>query len=302
MDTAQLNDNFGIAGALQFTEDRGLIRAEITTPAASATVYLHGGHLTQWEQTGEKGLIFLSKRSPFAADEPIRGGIPVIFPWFGPDTAGRNAGKAGPAHGFARIQPWDVAFAALAGDDLHLTLTLGPTDLSRSFGYDGFRLALEFSIGHTLKVNLIVANQSGEPLRFEEALHTYFQVGDVRRATVTGLEGVHYLDKVDGMRQKSDPKTLQLTGRTDRVYLDTESTCVIDDPAGGRRITVEKAGSRNTVVWNPWAELTATLADMEPEAWPEMLCVETANIGTNAIEIAPGARHTMRAVLSTSKP
>jgi glucose-6-phosphate 1-epimerase len=54
-------------------------------------------------------------------------------------------------------------------------------------------------------------------------------------------------------------------------------------------------------VWNPWAELTAKLADMEPEGWHGMLCVETANAGENAVTLAPGAVHTMRAIVSVER-
>jgi glucose-6-phosphate 1-epimerase len=51
-------------------------------------------------------------------------------------------------------------------------------------------------------------------------------------------------------------------------------------------------------VWNPWAELAATMADMEPEGWRTMTCVETANVGESAVTLAPGETHTMRAVIS----
>jgi glucose-6-phosphate 1-epimerase len=73
---------------------------------------------------------------------------------------------------------------------------------------------------------------------------------------------------------------------------------VLRDAAGGRKIVIEKTGSRSTVVWNPWAPLAATMADMEPEGWQTMTCVETANVGESAVTLAPGETHTMRAKIS----
>lgn len=61
--------------------------------------------------------------------------------------------------------------------------------------------------------------------------------------------------------------------------------------------TSEKRGSATTVVWNPWNERAKAMADLEPEAWRSMLCVETANAADNAVRLAPGERQRMTAVL-----
>ena len=128
MDIAHLNEHFGLPGVLSFNATAsGLIYASITAPQATATVYLQGAHLAAWQPKGQQPAIFLSRRSDFAPGKPIRGGVPIAFPWF----ANRHDGKTGPSHGFARIQEWTLAFAALAGDDLHMTFTLGPTEVSQ---------------------------------------------------------------------------------------------------------------------------------------------------------------------------
>ena len=129
MDLTQLNEHFAIPGVLHFDEHNGLARAVVTAPQASATIYLHGAHLTHWQPTGQQPVLFLSRKSDFAPGKPIRGGVPIAFPWFATDLkTDRYQGKPGPSHGFARIQEWTPSFAALAGDDLHLTFTLGPTE------------------------------------------------------------------------------------------------------------------------------------------------------------------------------
>jgi glucose-6-phosphate 1-epimerase len=303
MDITALNETFGLPGLLVFEESQGLIRAVVTTPAASAVVYLQGAHLTHWQPSGEQPVLFLSSKTAFQKGKAIRGGVPVIFPWFGD----RHDGKAGPAHGFARAAEWEVAFAGLAGEDLHLTFTLAPNETTRELGFDRFRVAYQLTIGRRLGMQLTVANDGAEPLVFEEALHTYFAVTDVRTSAVRGLQQTAYLDKrdpeVDGTpkRKLQEEEPLVLTRTTDRVYVDSASTCVVDDQEGGRSIRVDKVSSATTIVWNPWEELTAKLADMEPEGWQGMVCVETANAGPNAVTLAPGAVHTMRANVTVER-
>jgi glucose-6-phosphate 1-epimerase len=298
---AELQARFGIDGVLRFEHtDAGLVVAHVTAPAAEATIYLQGAHVTHWKPAGEAAALFLSQRAEFVPGKPIRGGVPVIFPWFGE----RHDGKTGPQHGFARVSEWELAFAAMAGDEVHLVFTLGPNVLSESLGYDHFKLSYRVTIGRTLTMELTVANDADAAgdLEFEEALHTYYSVTDARRVSIDGLGGTAYIDKVDGMKRKVQPTgALRFEGRTDRPYLNTEATCVLHDPAGARRIVVAKNGSRTTVVWNPWEELTAKMADMEPDAWLHMACIETANVAEDAITVKPGATHTMRAVLSVEK-
>ena len=158
---AELNAAFEMDGALRFEEgDGGLLCAQVSTSACTATVYLHGAHLTHWQPAGEKPVIFLSEQSAFQENKAIRGGVPVIFPWFGARqwAADGTARSDGPQHGFARTAVWDVAFAATVGEDLHLTLTLAPDEASRALGYDGFQLAYELVLGRTLRLKLNVAN------------------------------------------------------------------------------------------------------------------------------------------------
>lgn len=298
MELQTLTDNFAIPGALTFTEgEGGLLRANISTPACTAEVYLHGAHLTAWQPAGQQPVIFLSETSLFATGKAIRGGVPVIFPWFGARAATPASDRTdGPAHGFARTSVWDVAFAAIAGDDLHLTLTLGPSEASRALGYDHFKVAFELIFGSELRMRLTVANQGTETMYFEEALHTYFTVSDAETIAIHGLIDAEYLDKTDDFKRKTqtDP-VIHLTGATDRLYLNTAATATLDDTGFNRRISVAKTNSLSTIVWNPWAEGSAKMADMTPDNWRHMACVETANANENILALAPSQVHTMEA-------
>jgi len=124
-----------------------------------------------------------------------------------------------------------------------------------------------------------------------DALHAYFQVGDVRQVTIQGLEGSPYLDKMDGGRRKQQAGPVTIGAETDRIYLDTDADCLIDDPGLKRRIRVRKRGSHSTVVWNPWIEKSSRLGDVGEDGYLNMLCVESANAADDVVTIAPGGEH-----------
>jgi glucose-6-phosphate 1-epimerase len=297
MDLRHLTDHFAIPGALTFSEnENGLIRANITTPACTAELYLQGAHLTHWQPTGQEPVLFLSERSFFTPGKAIRGGVPIIWPWFGARTAtSENPRTDGPSHGFARTSLWTLAFAAIAGDDLTLTLTLGPSETSRALGFDNFQLAYQITLGVELKLQLTVANLADTPLHFEEAFHTYLAVGDALQISLIGLSDTEYLDKTDNFaRKRQSSVPLTITCETDRPYLNTLVPVVLVDPVFHRRINVDKANSKTTVVWNPWSDLSAKLPDMTPTNWQAMTCVETANALENAITLAPRSAHSMQ--------
>jgi glucose-6-phosphate 1-epimerase len=301
MDIQTLTDNFAITGVLAFdATEGGLIRARVTVPSCTAEFYLQGGHLALWQPVGHGPALFLSEQSLFVPGKAIRGGIPIIFPWFGARSAELTGARTdGPSHGFARSEQWELAFAALSGDDLHITLTLAPSETSRALGFDNFKLAYSMVLGETLKLSLTVANEADAPLKFEEAFHTYFAVGDTTKVGITGLAGIEYLDKTDHfLRKRQTDPVVTYTSETDRPYLNTEATVVLEDPTLSRRITVAKQGSQTTVIWNPWIELSAKLADMADDGWRRMACIETANAADNAITLAPGATHTMECRIS----
>lgn len=300
----ELNDSFAIPGVLSFDEPRpGFARARITSPACTAELYLHGAHLAAWQPAGQEPVIFLSPNSLFQEGKAIRGGIPVIFPWFGARTEAVTGHRTGGSqHGFARTQEWTLAFAASSGDTVHLTLTLGPSEESRAAGFDNFRVALEFSLGKTLVVRMTVANEGSEPLVYEQALHTYFQVADVAQVRVHGLKGAEFLDKTDGFARKTQTEEpLVFTRETDRAYLNTTATVKLEDPTWKRMIAVEKGGSNTTVVWNPWTELAATLADLGAEPSRHFACIETANAAENRVTLAPKSAHMMELRVSVGE-
>ena len=289
-----LRSNFSIPQIVDFQPGNGgLIKAVVTTPTASGEVYLNGAHITHYQPVGQAPVLFLSNQSRFETGKPIRGGVPICFPWFGP-LEGRDTA---PAHGFARTSLWEVKSTALHADSSPtVVLELAKAEDRGGFWPHAFKAQFVVTFGAMLKMEFSVLHAGGEPFMFEEALHTYFHVGDVRQVSVTGLEDCSYLDKLQGgkeLRQGLSP--IQITGETDRVYLDTIAECVIDDPKLNRKITVAKTGSDTTVLWNPWINKSKAMPDFGDEEWPGMLCIETCNVGPSAVKLGPGQSHTMTA-------
>jgi glucose-6-phosphate 1-epimerase len=145
-------------------------------------------------------------------------------------------------------------------------------------------------------MTLDVRNTGEKPVTFEEALHTYLAVSDVRSIAVEGLAGALYVDRNGGPEPvRQDEDVIRFAGETDRIYPNSAAEVVVDDPGARRAIAVRKAGSSSTVVWNPWSDKAASMSDLD--GWDSMVCVETANVRSDAVTLAAGATHEMTAIL-----
>jgi glucose-6-phosphate 1-epimerase len=296
MTSTELNQQFAIANALQFeAAPGGLTRAVISTPLAEAQIYQQGAHIAHWAVRGRKPVLFMSSKSFLARGKPIRGGVPIIFPWFGP----RSGDRPGPAHGFARTALWSVESARLLNSGaVEIAFGLAADDASRALGFDAFAVRFTATIGGELGMSLDVSNRSESPLVFEEALHTYLAISGIRDIAVHGLEGTTYIDKTDGFSRKVQPDApLRIGKETDQVHLNSTAACVISDPPWDRRIVISKTGSNSTVVWNPWIAKAAAFQDMAPNEWQTMICVETANVAGNAVTLAAGDSHQLTTII-----
>ena len=297
--TAQDFREFQITDGIVFEDTPGgLVRVNIQTPLAQAQVYLQGAHVTQWQPAGEEPVLFLSRESHFSPGKPIRGGVPICFPWFGP----RAERPDSPMHGFARTMEWELESLRRDSDGVvALYLTLASNAATRALWPHDFLIRHRLAIGAALMMTLEVHNTGEEPFTCEEALHTYLAVGDVREISVTGLEGASYLDKTDGFQTRTlGGERLRFAGETDRVFPNHRRPCAIADPVARRGITIDKTASDTTVVWNPWIEKAAAMADFGDDEWTQMLCIETANVGAHAITLGPGGQHWMQAVVKTT--
>jgi len=291
LDLQQLNDTFAIPGVAQIVPGNdGQPKIKITSVAASAEIYLHGAHVTSWVPSGAEEVLFLSSKAQYQEGKAIRGGVPICFPWFNVKTDDPKA----PSHGLVRTKTWDLESITHEGNAIAVSLSTASDEATRKWWPHEFRAVQRITISSHLQMELTATNTGAEPFTFQEALHTYYRVGNVRHVRIVGLDHLSYLDNTEGNVEKLQYGDNTFTQRIDNAYLNTEAALVLTDPTLHRRILIGKQNSRNTVVWNPWAELASGMADLGDE-WPHLLCVEAANIRANAITLQPGEQHTMTA-------
>ncbi len=283
-----------IPGRVTMLEGNGeLPKIEVTTDWSTAEVYLHGAHVTDFQKRGEPPLLFTSQCSQFASGQPIRGGVPIVFPWFG-------AREGMPAHGFARIAEWELHEATTVPEG-GVSLRFGLPETAFSAVSVPFHANYVVTVTDRLGLELIVTNASGDQnVSFENCLHTYFAVGDINRVTVAGLKGLTYRDKVENFASKIETaEAVKITAETDRIYLDTSGPVEILDAVLHRKIRIEKEGSASTVVWNPWIVKAQQMPDFCNDDYRQMLCVESGNVDNNKILLPPGKSSVLKVVLSS---
>ena len=287
MNAAALASQFRITGMLDFAEtENGLTKAIVSQDGMTGELFLQGAQVSAWQPAGAQPVIFMSPRATLAPGKAIRGGVPVIFPWFGPHPSD----PAAPQHGLVRAAPWRLDSARQTDDGVMLELSLE---------LEGFALTYRVTFGQELGLCLATRNTSAKPASFEKALHSYFAVSDVEHVTVSGLEASTSIDKTANMaRVPGKAAALALAKETDSVYLDVPDRLTIHDVAWDRRIVIDKAGAASAIVWNPWPEKEATMADLGADNWRGFICVETGNVADDDINLPPGATHEMTTRIS----
>lgn len=290
---AQLNQQFGIAGQLSFRDDAsGLVVAEFNNKFSTASLCLQGAHLISWHPRSQsKPVVWVSRDAKMAAGKSIRGGAPVCWPWFGAHASESSF----PGHGYARTVPWSVIESGTEPNGAtRLTLRLQESEKTRAQWNHDCNVDLTVIIGDTLRMEMTTENTGTSDFVIGEALHTYLQISDIGKVSVTGLEGCEYWDKVGGSNLRKQDGAITFNGEVDRVYINSAAECVIHDAPLKRRIHIKKSGSLSTVVWTPWTEKANKMGDMgQPDGWREMVCVESVNAIDNVVTVLAGNKHTL---------
>lgn len=269
-------------------------RVTATLPSGdSVEVLLYGATVTCWKSNGKENL-WLSEAAILDGTKAVRGGIPVVFPVFGPPPK-NHATSSLPQHGFARISNWEYLGKSSTesgpiskGGDGAVRLDFGLTpanlnqEMKKAWPYD-FSLQYSVTLGKDgLQTMLSVRNEGKEAFDFQMLTHTYFRVPDISKTSVTGLAGVKYNDKLlNQSEHDSAGNELKITGATDRVYKslkqDTSSILIDSKPA----FDVKRDNLQDTVVWNPWKEGTQSISDFAPkDGYKHMICVEAGAVSS----------------------
>ena len=295
MDIDALQARFGRPGrvAVRGSND-GAPLIEVTHPQARARISLKGAQVLSFIPAGGSELLWVSPVARMAGPDAMRGGIPVCWPWF----AAHPTDPAKPMHGFVRTAVWALIETGDAADGqaARIVLRTSTTEAHQALWPHQATVQLTVEVGARLTLALETINTGATPFDLTGALHTYFKVSDVTQAQVLGLDGIDYLDKVEGFARKRQMGPVVFNSEVDRIYVGTSSATAIEDAGLSRRIAIAKGGSTSTVVWNPARERGARMPDVGPEAWRDFVCVETSNAGDDVVHVVPGASHTLSAV------
>ena len=287
MNTEQLNTEYAIPGQLKFIQGAGgLPFIEVTTANSSALISVYAGQVLSFRPAGEMDdLMFLSEKAYYQTGKAIKGGAPVCWPWFGADPQGLGR----PAHGFVRNRMWNVvATETTESGEIRVILGLEDTPETTAIWPQSFTLMLEITVGKSLNLELVTRNTGAQLFPVTQAFHTYFKVGDISQVSVSGLEDTDYIDKVDNSALKKQIGPVVINEEVDRIYLGVRDELVINDIVLKRRIRIRSGGSKSAVVWNPWAKISAEMADLQDNDYRNLLCVETTNAATDVVEVSPG--------------
>ena len=280
---------------------------QLRTRHGSATLALHGSQLLSWIPRGQRDVFWLSPRA-LPEPAPIRGGVPVCWPWF----ARQGMPESAPQHGPVRLVPWQISTIHASSDD-EVSLSLEPCaqagrDNPLATLAPGLQVSLRITLGETLSQTLRTRNLATQPFQLTQALHSYFAVGDATRAGIEGITGLPYQDKLRGFAQDIQRTPFAFDQACDRIYhhpspnppARTGHRYVLTDPVWQRQVVIRTQGSQSVVVWNPGSEAARQITDVPDGGWKDFFCVEAANAGPDVVDLAPGAEHNFGQKLSVT--
>ncbi|MBN1347834.1 D-hexose-6-phosphate mutarotase [candidate division KSB1 bacterium] len=294
---AELNQQFGIFGQLNVKSGSvALPLIEVENANARARISAYGSHILSFKPHGHEDVLWISQKSDYESGKPIRGGIPICWPWFGSHPTDPQI----PIHGFVRRVPWRILSTEKIDEGTtRIEIGLTHAEAMHETWRHRYELKSVITVSEQLDLELITRNIGDEAIVFSEALHTYFNVSEISEIEIEGLAGCAYIEEIDARKTHAiEPGKIRFNSEVDRVYQDTTAECIIIDPGFQRKIRIGKSGSLTTVVWNPWIAKSKRMPDFDDEEYHTMVCVETANAMKNTITLKPGETHSIRTQLS----
>ena len=283
--------------ALEQRDELPVLR--ISNRHADAAIALQGAQVLEYTPRGARPVIWLSEHAEYKRGQGQRGGIPVCWPWFGAIERNPAAvralalGENLPAHGLVRTRDWTLRSIREHDDSTEIILNFVTDNVLQKHWPHAAELQLQVTVGKSLRLELTTRNLSAQPLALTQALHTYFAISAIDNIRVTGFEHSRYIDTLDAWSEKKQTEAICFNGETDRIYLDVPRAVQLHDSGWHRTLHLRATNSASAVVWNPWIEKSKRLSQLAPDAWRDMLCIETANVLDDLIELAPQAAHTL---------
>ena len=231
----------------------------LTAGEASCTIKLFGATVTHYAVNAARPILFLSEKAIVDGSKPIRGGIPLVFPFFG-------AGDGTlPSHGFARINTWTVVKAEAAS----ATLRLDTRDITTPWPHHAVLSYVVELTAESLKTSLRITNTGSGPFPFQALLHTYYRVPDAMRLKVGGMNACAYIDQVQAGAVHKVEDEITVSKETDWIVRGVPGSVQLWYGGGESPDVVIHRGlllagapaPSECVVWNPYIEKAKRMAD-----------------------------------------
>jgi len=282
---------------VSFRQRDALVMVDIENEHGAATLTSFGATLLSYRPNNGADVLWVSDTALYDGKKPVRGGVPVCWPWFGP----YDASMLGPdpsdehkkGHGIARYVVWDLESVTTVGNGTQVVFVLEPDDEIRKSWPLDFSLRLQVTLGEKLEMTLVGENRSDRDWRVSEAFHTYFSVAQADGLLVRGLDGATCIDKLAGGEDCVQSGEVRMTTPMEQVFVGNPGAMVIEDQGNARDIVIERDHSASSVLWNPGPEGVKSFADMPDDQYRKTVCVEVANALDDAYELKAGASHSM---------
>lgn len=268
----------------------------VKNSACEGRVALHGAHLLSWQPVGEEHpVLYTSPEAIYKLGKPVRGGVPICWPWFNAHPTDASL----PSHGFARNRFWEFLEVEEGTDYTVLTFQLRADAGTKALWEANFRVVARITLGETAAVQVTTENCGEQDITVGGALHTYFSVGEITNTSVTGFEGCTYVDTVGGGAiEKRQEGAVTFTSEVDSIYINTTAPAHIIDKSWSRQVRVERGGSASAVVWNPWDKKAQEIGDLPDSSYHHFVCIEAANAREDFYGLKAGESHTLSTTIS----
>jgi glucose-6-phosphate 1-epimerase len=272
---------------------------KITHPLFSATLLLQGAQLIEFcpNSNQNKNLLWLSESAEYKLGSPIRGGIPICWPWFGNldknptviQSQIRNPDSAS-AHGFARSMPWQVKDIHEDCHFVEITLVLTSSEQSKALWPYEFNLEAKFTFSKKLALTLTTTNNDTHPFSISQALHTYLPTDNIEQSYIHTTSHLNYIDALDNWKTKQQQGRIGFYEETDRLYFFNENNYSLKLESPGKSLQINNKHSQSAVIWNPWIEKSKRLSQFGSSDFQKMLCIETANVLSDIKNLPAGGQ------------
>jgi len=310
-----LRKQYADCHGVEFVQQNELPLIRVINNLGSAEIAFQGAQLNRYQPKNGPTTIFTSDANTYSKGSPLRGGIPICWPWFGdldknPDKIQQQLSlsdrESAPAHGFVRNRDWQL-------DSIESSATLTRVEFkytnSKQEPLWPFATELRYiiNISDSLNVSLIVTNMGSSEFTYSQALHTYFAINDIQETRVRGFDESSYADALDKNElgewtQKSQDGDIHFDQEVDRVYHSAPSPIELFDNSSPdfqeQHLRVRSSGTASTIIWNPWVDKSKSLSQFNDDDYKKMVCIESANTLDNSVTLKPNESHTLTVNLS----